>query len=155
MTPRSMSRTTLITDSFVLPLSSVIPVVPHLLTPAVCCIPVSGISSCVGFLCVQYVLGLFSSWGIGRRWLQKIHFLLRAITTDSAAEHRGGLWAIPGPPFLAAQGLTGTPQPAIPWRGSTKCRGGGRSCSASTVCLVSCKINTWLYIFREQKNVLL
>lgn len=48
-----MSRTTLITNSFIFFPPTVSIFFLYLLTPAICSIPVSGLLSCVEFLCVQ------------------------------------------------------------------------------------------------------
>jgi len=66
----------------------------------------------------------------------------------------GGLWAAPGASFLGSVPSQQTPSRAIPWGGSTKCRGGGGLVLCCS-CLVSCEINTFLYIFREQKKKVL
>lgn len=133
--PRSMSRTTLITSPFIFFPSYTISVFFYTCLPQPSAVHQFQVLELCRISVYRCVLGLFSSWETWRGWLQKIYLLLETIAVDSAS----GPWVVSGRSLEPLSGHRPSRCPNRPW-----------SCYHN--CLVSCKINTLLYIFREQKS---
>lgn len=145
--PRSMSRTTLITNSFTFFPSDTISIFFYTCSPPPPAVHQFQIFELCRVSVYRCVLGLFSSREIWRGRLQKTHLLLGSVAVAPGAGH----WVVPGwsleTPSLQPRpskyhSLEGNNQ--VPWRQQLLLR--------RRNCLVSCKINTLLYIFREHKS---
>ena len=148
--PRSMSRTTLITNSYIFffPSYTKFPFSFTFVYPSHLQYTSFRYLSCVEFLCVEVCAWTFpekSEGDTNRRstypWepLPGLGFGVL-----------GGLWAVPGASCLhsaQSQQTPSMPFPGgniqVPWR---------RGITLHCTCLVSCKINILLYIFREQQQ---